>query len=77
MRIRGDFCMEYAKENLFEVRYDTKLDRLVIKKPRFRTKLLRAIKTHKIITTISIAFIMLSTFNFIMIFSFMKILQNI
>lgn len=68
--------MEYAKDELFEVRYDTKLDRLVIKKPRFRSKMLRAIKAHKLITTAGIAFVMFSTLNMIMIYSFMKILQN-
>jgi len=69
--------MEYAKDELFEVRYDTKLDRLVIKKPRWRSKIFRAIKQHRIIATAGIAFIMFSTLNVVMIYSFMKILQNI
>lgn len=66
--------MEYAKDELFEVRYDTKLDRLVIKKPRLRSKVLREIKKHKLITTAGIAFIMFSTLNAVMIYSFIKIL---
>ena len=69
--------MEYAKDELFEVRYDTKLDRLVIKKPRWRSKVLRIIRRHKLITTATIAFIMFSWLNIVMIYSFMKILQNI
>lgn len=69
--------MEYAKEELFEVRYDTKLKKLVIKKPRWRGKIMRAMKAHKLITTASIAFMMFSILNVVMIYSFMKILQNI
>lgn len=69
--------MEYAKDELFEVRYDTKLDRLVIKKPRWRSKMVRLIRTHKLMTTATIAFVMFSGFNIFMIYSFMKILQNI
>lgn len=69
--------MEYAKDELFEVKYDTKLDRLVLKKLRWTGKIVRAIKAHKLITTASIAFMMFSILNMVMIYSFMKILQNI
>ena len=69
--------MEFAKDEFFEVRYDTKLDRLVIKKPRFRSRLFIAMKKHKLITTVCTAFVMFSTLNIVMIYSFMKILQNI
>ena len=74
---KGDIFMEYAKEKFFEVKYNTKLDRLVIKKERWISKLRRIIKTHKFITTVSIAFVMISIVNVAMICSFMKILQNI
>ena len=60
---KEDIFMEYAKEKFFEVMYNTKLDKLVIKK--------------EFITTVSTAFAMFSTLNVIMIYSFMKILQNI
>ena len=30
--------MEIAKEKCFEVKYDTKLDKMVIKKPKFNNK---------------------------------------
>lgn len=69
--------MEYAKDELYEVMYDTKLDRLVLKKLRWTRKIVRAIKAHKLITTASIAFMMFSILNMVMIYSFMKILQNI
>ena len=32
--------MEIAKEKWFEVKYDTKLDKMVIKKPKFNNKML-------------------------------------
>lgn len=69
--------MQCAKERFFEVMYNTKLDKLVIKKERWISKFRRIIKTHKFITTVSAAFIIFSTSNIIMIYSFMKILQNI
>ena len=69
--------MEYTREKFFEVMYNTKLDKLVIKKERWISKIRRVIKTLKFITTVSIAFFMISIVNIIMIYSFMKILQNI
>ena len=69
--------MEYAKEKFFEVMYNTKLEKLVIKKERLVSKIKRFIKTHKFITTVGMAFAMFSAVNVIMIYSFMKILQNI
>lgn len=69
--------MEYAKEKFFEVMYNTKLDKLVIKKERWISKIKRIIRTHKFIATVSLAFVMFSIANVVMICSFMKILQNI
>lgn len=69
--------MEYAKEKFYEVMYNTKLDRLVIRKERYISKIKRFIRTHKFITTVSIAFAMFSTANIIMIYSFMKVLQKL
>ena len=69
--------MEYAKDKFFEVRYNTKLDKLVLKKERGISKIKRFIKMHKLISTISISFIVFSSINIIMIFSFFKILQNL
>lgn len=74
---KGELFMEYAKEKFFEVMYNTKLDKLVIKKERCISKLRRILKTHKFIVTVGIAFIMFSIVNIAMICSFMKILQNI
>lgn len=69
--------MEYAKEKFYEVMYNTKLDKLFIRKERWISKIKRFIRTHKFITTVSIAFTVFSIANIIMINSFIKILQNI
>ena len=42
---KGEIFMEYAKEKFFEVMYNTKLDKLVIKKERWISKIRRMLKT--------------------------------
>lgn len=69
--------MEYAKEKFYEVMYNTKLDKLFIRKERNISKIKRFVRTHKFIVTVSIAFAIFSTANVIMIYNFMKVLQNI
>lgn len=69
--------MECAKEKFFEVMYDTKLDKLIIKKERLISKIKRWIRVHKLMTTVIVSFCMFSLANIIMIFNFMKILQNV
>lgn len=69
--------MELAKNHFFEVKYNTKLDKLEIQRESWISKLSKTIKRHKLISIITIAFLMFSTLNIVMIFSFMKILQNI
>lgn len=69
--------MELAKNHFFEVKYNTKLDKLEIQRESWISKLSKTIKRHKLISTITIAFLMFSSLNIVMIFSFMKILQNI
>ena len=69
--------MEYAKDEIFQVRYNTNLNRMQIGQERWTNRLLKAIKKHKLITTTVIAFIMFSIINIIMIYNFIIILQNI
>ncbi len=69
--------MENIKEKWYEVMYNTRLDKLVLKKPRLRGKIIRKIKKHKFITTILLAFLTFSILNITMIASFLRILQNI
>ncbi len=69
--------MENVKEKWYEIMYNTRLDKLVLKKLSFRRKVIRKIKRHKFITTIVITTVLFSILNITMIASFMKILQNI
>lgn len=69
--------MENVKEKWYEVMYNTRLDKLVLRKPSLRGKLVRKIRKHKFITTVVLAFITFSILNITMIASFMEILQKI
>ena len=69
--------MEYAKDEIFQVRYNTKLNRLEMKGESWTSRIAKKMKRHKLLTTTIIAFFMFATINLLMISSFMKILQNI
>ncbi len=69
--------MENVKEKWYEVVYNTRLDKLELKKPKLRGRLIRKIRKHKFFTTIVITAILFSVLNVTMIYSFLKILQNI
>ncbi len=69
--------MEETKEKWYEVIYDTKLDKLMLKKSKIRGKIFRKIRKNKIFVTILFTAILFSFLNVAMIFSFFKILQNI
>lgn len=69
--------MEGTKEKWYEVVYNTRLDKLVLRRPKLRGKLIRKIRKHKVFTTIVFTAILFSVLNVTMIVSFIKILQNI
>lgn len=73
----GNVYMEYAKDDVFQIRCNTKLNRLDIKEESWTNRLYKKMKKHKLITMTIIAFVMFATINIIMICNFMKILQNI
>ena len=64
-------------ENVFNVKYNTKLDRLEMPKEKATNKLLDFLDNHKFISVIFASFIILSGINFYLIYSFVKILENI
>ena len=64
-------------ENVFNVKYNTKMDRLEIEKERKTNRLYKFIQNHKFISIIFASFFTLSTINFYLIYSFMKILENV
>lgn len=69
--------MEYAKDKIFKIRYNNNLNRLEIGHKKWTSRFIKTVKRHKLIFISVIAFIIFSIANVIMIFNFMKILQNI
>ena len=64
-------------ENVFNVKYNTKLDRLEMPKEKRTHKVLNFFGNHKFMSAIFTSFIVLSGINFYLIYSFIKILENI
>lgn len=64
-------------ENVFNIKYDTKLDKLEMAKGDKIQRIFKCIKRNKFISFICTSFILFSCVNFYLIFSFMKILENI
>lgn len=69
--------MEYAKDEIFQIRYNTRLNRLQIKNQNWTSRIYKKIKSHKLLATIIIVLVIFSTINIIMIYNFMQILQSI
>ncbi len=64
-------------EDVFNIKYNTKLDRLEIQKENKKTRIWKFIQKHKFMSVVFISFLTLSSINFYLIYSFMKILENI
>lgn len=64
-------------ENVFNVKYNTELDKLELPKESKTKKIIKFIQKHKFISIVSVSFFALSSINFYLIYSFMKILENI
>ena len=64
-------------ENVFNVRYNEEKDKLEILPNKNKTAILNGIRKHKFISIILMCFFALSIINFYLIYSFMKILENI
>ena len=69
--------MEYAKDEIFNIRYNTRLNRLEIKNESWTSKFTKFFKKHMLLNIFLIAFILLSSINFLLIYNFMAILTNI
>lgn len=69
--------MEYAKDEIFQIKYNTKLNRLEMQKESWTSQIAKKIRGHKLLTTTIIAFFMFATLNMVMIYSFMKILERL
>ena len=69
--------MEYANDKIFTIKYNRNSNKLRFERKKWTSKILRQIKKHKLITMAIIALFIFSTINILMIYNFMKILQNI
>lgn len=69
----GNFFME----NVFNIKYNTKLDRLELTKEKRKSKIWKFVLNHKFISIVLVSFFVLSSINFYLIYTFMKILENI
>ena len=68
--------MEYAKDEIFQIKYNTKWGMIKRGRKNWTSRIYKKMKTHKLITTVIIAFFVFATINMVMIYSFMRILQN-
>lgn len=64
-------------ENVFNIKYNTKLDRLELTKEKRKSKIWKFVLNYKFISIVLVSFFVLSSINFYLIYTFMKILENI
>ncbi len=69
--------MEYAKDEVFSIRYNEIKDKIEFSNRKWLNRTINKIKRHKFISTVILTLIIFSTINVVMIFNFMKLLQNI
>ncbi len=69
--------MEYAKDEIFNITYNEKLNRLEIKKKGIKSRLNNFFKNHVIFSITSIAFIIFSFIDLFLIYNFMIIFKGL
>ncbi len=69
--------MEYAKEDVFKIRYNETSEKSKSCEENWTSKLKGKIRNHKLFSTIVLALLIFSTINIIMIYNFMNVLQKI
>lgn len=74
--------MEATKEKWFEAKYNTKTQKMVLRKTNIKSKIIikkiiNSVKKHTFITTLSITFLAFSILNIVMIYNFFEILQKV
>lgn len=69
--------MEYAKDEVFIVKYNTDLNRLQMEGEKWTSRVIKKMHYHKLLTTVVIALFLFSFLNIVLVYSFMRILQNI
>ena len=69
--------MLYANEDIFNISYNSELDRLEINNQKSNNKIKKKNNENKIIIVLVILFGIFSIMNSILIYSFMELLKNI
>ena len=69
--------MEYAKEEFLKINYSTQLKKLEIGQEGIIKKVIRKIKEHKFLSMSILTLIIFSVVNVFMIYSFIKLFQNL
>ena len=69
--------MLYANDEIFNIGYNAKLDRLQIKNNKRQNKIKKALHENKIITTLVMLFVMFCFLNSVLIYTFMDLLKNL
>ena len=68
--------METSKENVFKVEYASVLGGNIIKKKKWTSKFAELFNKNKLVTATIIIFAMCVILNFVLIYNFMRILEN-
>lgn len=66
--------MEITNDNYFNIKYNTELDRIEVRK---KNKFMEKIQRHKIVSTIVTILIMFFCLDFFLICSFIKLIESI
>ena len=69
--------MEFAKDEIFNITYNTKLNRLEIKQKSFISRFNKFLKNHIIFSITIMSFIIFSIIDFLLIYNIINILENI
>lgn len=69
--------MEFAKDEIFNITYNTKLNRLEIKQKSLISRFNKFLKNHLIFSITIISFIIFSIIDFLLIYNIINILENI
>ena len=64
-------------DNMFGINYNDKLDKLELQKEKKVKHIFNFVQNHKFFSIILISFFALSGINFYLIYSFIKILENV
>ena len=68
--------MLYTNEDIFNIKYNERLDRIEIKQKGW-TRIKQSVQNHKFLSTVIALFIMFSLLNIVLIYNFLEVLKNI